>query len=529
MISVTPGEHGKVAVRAHDEDNGTSVDLLQIDEFVGMDFTFRVLEGLTDPETFCRTLESIMRGRGIYFFVQGQPLTSTPTNAAMRPKYKCQHEFPEQVQIMRHLHPDLEKAAQTEMLNQKSKEWRAKAKKAMHFEGSMCSWGGQFKVPIFIACLSHRCYAVVRSIIDNRRSLFLKANAQMFNPLVGYPDEQYLFLMLKKVESGEMALKDLSIRVTEAKRTARDAEPNIEGRDLQTLLKEIDRLKKENIDLKNQLKRCICQNNQEDKDMSFEQSSVNIEELSSSREIFNFSYEERETEKESLVPLSQVRERRRAYTVSYKPASDESESLDDSLVDPDFNIQDSDVSSSDQSDEHNKAFSDATPSEERKSCIFQLSDLKRWDPRQCNAITASVQDIDENEDGLPMEQSIQLQEPYVALKRVDSEVKEQAKEVDETKQQEVKQQSEVNEVDATKEDVKQKEMEMTRKRRRSAMKYEKGQRVLAEFVNGGKKSWREWLPAVIVGTFADGAMFQVKFDDNCLRFVKKEQIRPDLS
>lgn len=81
----------------------------------------------------------------------------------------------------------------------------------------MCSWGGQFKVPIFIACLSHRCYAVVRSIIDNRRSLFLKANAQMFNPLVGYRDEQYLFLMLKKVESGEMALKDLSIRVTEEK------------------------------------------------------------------------------------------------------------------------------------------------------------------------------------------------------------------------------------------------------------------------------------------------------------------------
>jgi hypothetical protein len=43
----------------------------------------------------------------------------------------------------------------------------------------------------------------------------------------------------------------------------------------------------------------------------------------------------------------------------------------------------------------------------------------------------------------------------VALKRVDSEVKEQVKEVDETKQQEVKQQSEVNEVDATKEEVEQ--------------------------------------------------------------------------
>lgn len=72
------------------------MDFLYVHDFVGMDFTLRVLEGMDSSVDFCRTLEAIMKGRTVTYFIQGILTLAFRNMMSVRcdlSHYKCLPKF----------------------------------------------------------------------------------------------------------------------------------------------------------------------------------------------------------------------------------------------------------------------------------------------------------------------------------------------------------------------------------------------------------------------------------------------------
>ena len=77
-----------------------------------------------------------------------------------------------------------------------------------HFQRTLSQFGGWFKEALAVACLSKRCYKLVRSIMVSRKASHQKINRGVFKNLPGVKDELYLYSQLQKVDNESIGIAD---------------------------------------------------------------------------------------------------------------------------------------------------------------------------------------------------------------------------------------------------------------------------------------------------------------------------------
>ncbi|XP_062610329.1 uncharacterized protein LOC134272105 [Saccostrea cucullata] len=128
--------------------------------------------------------------------------------------------FREEVQVMRQLHPDVDRVGVTEMLDPSNREWRRQAERELNFEGR---FGGSFKEHISVACLSPRCYALSVEIMDLygrwglKQQTNCKVNRMLFAQLPGLREEDTIYKLLGAFFTKKLSKKEFNEELKNAK------------------------------------------------------------------------------------------------------------------------------------------------------------------------------------------------------------------------------------------------------------------------------------------------------------------------
>ncbi|XP_060595324.1 uncharacterized protein LOC132749533 isoform X2 [Ruditapes philippinarum] len=449
--------------------------------------------------SFCRALEALMRGLNIKFYIAGEPFTSTPGRPRKeneKEKYKCPYSFEEQVEIIRRLHPDVELSGELEFLRPAVKSWRISAMRAMSFTGTLSQFGGWFKEALAVACISKRCYKLVRSIIVNRKSTHQKVNRTLFRNLPGVRDELFLYSVLKQLDEETISAVQFNKIMYDEKVSLRENVRPSGGEDL------VDENRRLKIELEKMRKKC-------------QELEVKVQQLEQEKNATNvYAFEDLDDVTTSPRPRRQA-----VYRHIFEENDESDEIHDDSLEDPHYNPADNDESAEMLSGSPPDTVFDRS-GRSLMNKAFIMEKIESWQPMQPTDeadATVSLPVINICEDSLKT----------VMTGRPEKVTPENGKAGNETgiTEVEVTTESKENNMEEDSKKTDDNRNERRIRRRTKSSSFAVGEKVLALFKYAGKDGPTKWYKATIQNSILNGLRYSVRFDDGIVRIVKGSEIQ----